>query len=66
MFANRQDSPPLDSSTFVLLDLVNDSAKWVVTLTAGCVLLWHHNVEVSWALLGSIIAVFVCKVGNLR
>ncbi|KAL3144042.1 hypothetical protein ABBQ32_003842 [Trebouxia sp. C0010 RCD-2024] len=46
----------------MFLTLINDSAKWVVTLTAGGVLLWHHNVDVSWSLLGSIVTVFLCKV----
>lgn len=62
MVSDTQDSPAVDERSLVLLNSINDSAKWVVTLTAGGVLLWHHNVDVSWSLLGSIVTVFVCKV----
>lgn len=61
MVSDTQDSPAVDERSLVLLNSINDSAKWVVTLTAGGVLLWHHNVDVSWSLLGSIVTVFVCK-----
>lgn len=65
MISDRQDGGTADSGILALLNLVNDSAKWFVTIAAGSVLLWHHNIDVSWCLLGSIIAVFVCKVGCL-
>ena len=62
MVSASQDSRAADDSTLLFLNLINDSAKWVVTLTAGGVLLWYHNVDVSWSLLGSIVTVFLCKV----
>lgn len=62
MVSDPQDKRAAQSRTFVLLNSINDSAKWVVTLTAGGVLVWHHNTDVSWSLLGSIVTVFLCKV----
>ena len=62
MVSDPQNRRAADSRTLVLLDSINDSAKWVVTLTAGGVLVWHHNIDVSWSLLGSIVTVFLCKV----
>lgn len=62
MVSDPQDRRAADSKTLVLLNSINDSAKWVVTLSAGGVLVWHHNIDVSWSLLGSIVTVFLCKV----
>ena len=63
MVSDPQDRRAADRRTLVvLLNSINDSAKWVVTLTAGGVLVWHHNIDVSWSLLGSIVTVFLCKV----
>ena len=45
-----------------VLDLVNDSVKWVVTLLAAFVLLRHRSVYVNWCLVGSIVAALSCKV----
>ena len=64
--SNFQKSHTADKNTLSILNFINDSAKWVVTLAAGSVLLWNHNVDVSWSLLGSIIAVFFCKVGDVH
>lgn len=62
MVSDPQDGRATDNKALVLLNSINDSAKWVVTLTAGGVLVWHHNIDVSWSLLGSIVTVFLCKV----
>lgn len=62
MVSASQYSRAVNDKSLMFLTLINDSAKWVVTLTAGGVLLWHHNVDVSWSLLGSIVTVFLCKV----
>ena len=62
MVSDPQDGDATDNKALVFLNSINDSAKWVVTLTAGGVLVWHHNLDVSWSLLGSIVTVFLCKV----
>ena len=62
MVSGPQDGGATDNNALVFLNSINDSAKWVVTLTAGGVLVWHHNIDVSWSLLGSIVTVFLCKV----
>ena len=62
MASDPQDGSAADSKTFMFLNSINDSAKWIVTLTSGGVLVWYHNVDVSWSLLGSIVTVFLCKV----
>lgn len=62
MVSDPQDKRAAESGAFVLLNSINDSAKWVVTLAAGGVLVWHRNIDVSWSLLGSIVTVFLCKV----
>lgn len=49
-----------------VLDWVNDSVKWVVTLAAAFVLLRYHNVWVNWCLVGSIVAALTCKVPITR
>ncbi len=64
MVSQRQDSQPGTNNILKFLNIVNDSTKYVVTVTAGGVLAWYHNVYVSWCIVGSIVAVFVCKVPN--
>ena len=41
---------------------INNATKWTVSLVAGGTLLWRHDIYVTWCLLGSILAVFLCKV----
>lgn len=62
MASQRQSGQPNTSELLAILNFINDSTKWVVTLTAGGVLAWHHDIYVSWCLVGSVVAVFVCKV----
>lgn len=61
MASQRQSGQPNTSELLAILNFINDSTKWVVTLTAGGVLAWHHDIYVSWCLVGSVVAVFVCK-----
>lgn len=62
MVSNRHQNQPITSNVLKTLNVINDSTKYVVTLAAGGVLIWYHDIYVSWCLLGSVVAVFVCKV----
>lgn len=50
------------SKTWKVLNGINDSVKWVVTLTAACVLVSFRNIYVQWCLVGSVATAFSCKV----
>ncbi|DBA77561.1 TPA: hypothetical protein ACH3X1_009368 [Trebouxia sp. C0004] len=62
MVSQRQETQSGTSNLLAFLNVINDSTKYVVTLAAGGVLVWHHDIYVSWCLLGSVVAVYVCKV----
>lgn len=62
MVSQRQETQSGAGNLLAFLNLINDSTKYVVTLAAGGVLVWHHDIYVSWCLLGSVVAVYVCKV----
>jgi hypothetical protein len=62
MVSQRQETQSGTSNLLNFLNFINDSTKYVVTLAAGGVLVWHHDIYVSWCLLGSVVAVYVCKV----
>ncbi|KAL0028901.1 hypothetical protein WJX77_004161 [Trebouxia sp. C0004] len=61
MVSQRQETQSGTSNLLAFLNVINDSTKYVVTLAAGGVLVWHHDIYVSWCLLGSVVAVYVCK-----
>lgn len=62
MVSQRQQTQLGSGNLLDFLNLINDSTKYVVTLAAGGVLVWYHDIYVSWCLLGSVVAVYVCKV----
>ncbi len=62
MVSQRQETQLGSDNLLDFLNLINDSTKYVVTLAAGGVLVWYHDIYVSWCLLGSVVAVYVCKV----
>lgn len=45
-----------------ILELINDSTKWAVSTTAFTVLLWRHDFQAAWCVLGGIFAAFNNKV----
>ncbi len=65
MVSQRQETQLGSGNLLDFLNLINDSTKYVVTLAAGGVLVWYHDIYVSWCLLGSVVAVYVCKVSRL-
>lgn len=62
MVSQRQGTQSGAGNLLDFLSLINDSTKYVVTLAAGGLLVWHRDIYVSWCLLGSVVAVYVCKV----
>ena len=65
MLSPQQQDQPKTSKLLTYLNVVNDATKWIVSLTAAGTLLWRHDIYVSWCFLGSIVAVFTCKVATL-
>ena len=49
-----------------VLDLLNDSTKWVVSAGAGATVLWRRDAQTMWCIIGSVVAALLCKVSMCR